>query len=91
MKPAVFINYRSEDSHGYAALLYTELAHRVGDDLVFLDAESIPAETACRWSTRSTSTSIADRAPSARLGADGGLVRGVGRPIGVAFCVGTWR
>jgi hypothetical protein len=40
---AVFINYRSEDSHSYGALLYTELTRHFGDANVFLDAESIPA------------------------------------------------
>jgi hypothetical protein len=40
---AVFINYRGEDSHSYGALLYNELARRFGEDLIFLDAESIPA------------------------------------------------
>lgn len=39
----VFINYRGEDTTGYGALLYTELAHRFGEDHVFLDSESIPA------------------------------------------------
>jgi transcriptional regulator with XRE-family HTH domain len=39
----VFINYRGEDSHSYAALLYTHLARRFGHEQVFLDAESIPA------------------------------------------------
>ena len=43
MDRCVFINYRSVDSHSYAALLYTELVRRFGRDLVFLDAESIPA------------------------------------------------
>jgi hypothetical protein len=40
---AVFINYRGEDSHSYGALLYQNLTGRFGKDLVFLDAESIPA------------------------------------------------
>jgi len=39
----VFINYRGEDSHSYGALLYQDLTGRFGKDLVFLDAESIPA------------------------------------------------
>ena len=39
----VFINYRGADSHSYGALLYTDLVRRFGEDLVFLDAESIPA------------------------------------------------
>jgi hypothetical protein len=39
----VFINYRGDDSHGYGALLYRDLTGRFGEDLVFLDAESIPA------------------------------------------------
>ncbi|MGH3792737.1 MAG: hypothetical protein ACRDQ9_18470 [Pseudonocardiaceae bacterium] len=46
---AVFINYRGEDSHSYGALLYTELVRQLGDDHVFLDAESSPPEpTSCR-------------------------------------------
>ena len=40
---AVFINYRGEDSHSYGALLHRDLTERFGKDLVFLDAESIPA------------------------------------------------
>jgi hypothetical protein len=40
---AVFINYRGEDSHSYGALLYQGLTGRFGNDLVFLDAESIAA------------------------------------------------
>jgi hypothetical protein len=40
---AVFLNYRGEDSHCYAALLYTELTRHFGEQRVFLDAESIPA------------------------------------------------
>src|SRR5215475_13514724 len=39
----VFINYRGEDSYSYGALLHAELARRFGPELVFLDAESIPA------------------------------------------------
>lgn len=39
----VFINYRSSDSDGYGALVYSELSRRLGPDLVFLDNESIPA------------------------------------------------
>jgi hypothetical protein len=41
----VFINYRGQDTHSYAALLYTELVRQFGEDSVFLDAESIPAGT----------------------------------------------
>jgi hypothetical protein len=40
---AVFINYRSEDSHSYGAMLYQELRRQFGEDRVFLDCESIPA------------------------------------------------
>jgi hypothetical protein len=43
MNRRIFINYRSEDSHSYGALLYTELARQFGQDRVFLDCESIPA------------------------------------------------
>jgi hypothetical protein len=43
MERAVFINYRGEDSHSYGALLYQDLKDHFGEDLVFLDAESIPA------------------------------------------------
>lgn len=39
----VFINYRGEDTRSYAVLLYRELAWHLGDDLVFLDSESIKA------------------------------------------------
>jgi tetratricopeptide (TPR) repeat protein len=39
----VFINYRSKDSGSYAALLYLDLSRRFGEDMVFLDSESIPA------------------------------------------------
>jgi hypothetical protein len=38
----VFINYRGDDSHSYAALLHLELSRRFGADLTFLDTESIP-------------------------------------------------
>jgi hypothetical protein len=38
----VFINYRSDDSPGYAPLLYAELCRRFGRDLVFFASESIP-------------------------------------------------
>lgn len=43
MERVVFINYRGVDSHGYGALLYTELVRWFGKDTVFLAAESIPA------------------------------------------------
>ena len=43
MSGCLFINYRGVDSHSYGALLYTDLIRRFGEDLVFLDAESIPA------------------------------------------------
>jgi len=39
----VFINYRSGDTPGYAAVLYLELSHRFGSEAVFLDTQSIPA------------------------------------------------
>src|SRR5262249_25163992 len=39
----MFINYRGEDSYSYGALLHAELSRRFGPDLVFLDAESVPA------------------------------------------------
>jgi len=39
----IFISYRGEDSHSYGALLYLELSRCLGDDMVFLDSESIPA------------------------------------------------
>ena len=45
MECTVFTNYRGEDSHRYGALLYTELARHFGEDLVFLDAQSIPPGT----------------------------------------------
>jgi hypothetical protein len=37
----VFINYRGKDTKAYGALLYTTLAQRFGEDLVFLDSETI--------------------------------------------------
>jgi len=37
----VFINYRGTDTKAYGALAYTALAQRFGEDLVFLDSESI--------------------------------------------------
>jgi hypothetical protein len=43
MDRTVFINYRGEDSHSNGALLYRDLIGRFGEDLVFLDAECIPA------------------------------------------------
>jgi hypothetical protein len=39
----VFINYRGEDSYSYGALLHSELCRHFGQELVFLDSESIPA------------------------------------------------
>lgn len=39
----MFVNYRGTDSHSYGALLYHHLVGRFGEDLVFLDCESIPA------------------------------------------------
>jgi hypothetical protein len=39
----VFVNYRGEDTRSYAVLLYRELVRHLGDDLVFLDSESIKA------------------------------------------------
>ncbi|HEY3611475.1 MAG TPA: TIR domain-containing protein [Pseudonocardiaceae bacterium] len=41
----VFINYRGEDTRSYGVLLYRELSRHLGDDLVFLDSESIAAGT----------------------------------------------
>ncbi|MGW5049768.1 toll/interleukin-1 receptor domain-containing protein [Actinokineospora sp. NPDC004072] len=43
MERTVFINYRGTDSHSYGALLYHHLVGRFGEDLVFLDCQSIPA------------------------------------------------
>lgn len=43
VRRAVFINYRGADSHSYGALLYQDLTNHFGENLVFLDAESIPA------------------------------------------------
>lgn len=45
MEPVVFISYRSLDSQGFGDLLYFGLAYRFGEDLVFLDCESIRAGT----------------------------------------------
>jgi len=41
----VFLNYRGEDSRSYAALLYMELSRHFGNELVFLDSESMVAGT----------------------------------------------
>jgi len=43
----VFISYRTADSVGYGALLYLELSRRLGESMVFLDCESIPAGSDC--------------------------------------------
>jgi TIR domain-containing protein len=43
MDGEVFINYRSDDSPGYATLLYVELSRQLGQHCVFMDCESIPA------------------------------------------------
>lgn len=40
---AVFINYGGEDSDSYAALLHERLVARLGENLVFLDAEPVSA------------------------------------------------
>jgi tetratricopeptide (TPR) repeat protein len=45
MNSGVFINYRGADTGAYGSLLYLELAHRFGSELVFLDSESIDAGT----------------------------------------------
>src|SRR5262249_14101628 len=42
MSGGVFVNYRAEDAGPYGALLYVELLHRFGAELVFRDSESIP-------------------------------------------------
>jgi hypothetical protein len=39
----IFINYRGEDTHSYAMLLYRELTRCLGPEMVFLDTVSIPA------------------------------------------------
>jgi tetratricopeptide (TPR) repeat protein len=39
----LFINYRSEDTYSYAALLHAELSRQFGSESVFLDSVSIPA------------------------------------------------
>lgn len=39
----VFINYRGADSDSYGVLLYQHLVGHFGEDLVFVDCESIPA------------------------------------------------
>ena len=43
MERCVFVNYRGEDRASNGAWLYTELIHHLGEQRVFLDAESIPA------------------------------------------------
>ena len=43
VQAGIFISYRGEDTYSYAALLHLELSRHIGDDLVFLDSESIEA------------------------------------------------
>ncbi|HEX4703940.1 MAG TPA: TIR domain-containing protein, partial [Pseudonocardiaceae bacterium] len=45
MNRGVFVNYRGEDTRSYGVLLYRELTRHLGNDLVFLDSESIKAGT----------------------------------------------
>jgi hypothetical protein len=53
-KNSFFINYRGADSHAYGALLYTALAHELGEDTVFLDSESIQAGANYEWTLLSS-------------------------------------
>lgn len=38
----IFICYRRDDSAGYAGRLYDSLALRFGEDLIFMDVDTIP-------------------------------------------------
>jgi TIR domain len=43
VRGSVFINYRYADGGCWAALLYRDMVHLLGPDLVFMDSLSIPA------------------------------------------------
>jgi TIR domain len=41
-RPRIFLNYRREDTRGYAGRLYDRLTNRFGEDQVFRDIDAIP-------------------------------------------------
>jgi TIR domain-containing protein len=41
-KPRIFLNYRREDTRGYAGRLYDRLSHRFGEEQIFRDIDAIP-------------------------------------------------
>lgn len=40
--PRIFLNYRREDTRGYAGRLYDRLSHRFGEDQILRDVDAIP-------------------------------------------------
>jgi TIR domain len=40
--PRIFLNYRREDTRGYAGRLYDRLSNRFGEDQIFRDIDAIP-------------------------------------------------
>jgi hypothetical protein len=40
--PRIFLNYRREDTRGYAGRLYDRLSHRFGEDQILRDIDAIP-------------------------------------------------
>jgi TIR domain len=41
-RPRIFLNYRREDTRGYAGRLYDRLSNRFGEDQIFRDVDAIP-------------------------------------------------
>jgi TIR domain len=41
-RPRIFLNYRREDTRGYAGRLYDRLSNRFGEDQIFRDIDAIP-------------------------------------------------
>jgi TIR domain len=41
-RPRIFLNYRREDTRGYAGRLYDRLSNRFGEDRIFRDVDAIP-------------------------------------------------
>jgi hypothetical protein len=41
-RPRIFLNYRREDTRGYAGRLYDRLSSRFGEDRIFRDVDAIP-------------------------------------------------
>lgn len=42
LKPRIFLNYRREDTRGYAGRLYDRLSDRFGEDQILRDVDAIP-------------------------------------------------